>query len=141
MEEIGKVIEIKETIAKIEITPSEGCAHCSQANICNPLGRNKKVIELNNNIQAQVGDWVKIEIKEKHRILSLLLVLGVPVMLFVVGVFLGGRLRNDKSSAILAGVGLFLGFLVVKIINNYLTKKGKSLAYIKEKISAPNHCN
>ncbi|MEO0091829.1 MAG: SoxR reducing system RseC family protein [candidate division WOR-3 bacterium] len=135
MEEVGKIIEVKGTIAKIEITPTGGCAHCSQAKICNPLGNNKKVIELNNSIDAQVGDWVKIEIKEKHRVLSLLLVLGLPVMLFLIGVFLGKHLGGDKSSAILGGVGLALGFFVVKIINSYIIKKGKSLAEIKEKVN------
>ncbi|MCX7785163.1 MAG: SoxR reducing system RseC family protein [candidate division WOR-3 bacterium] len=138
MEEIGKIIEIEGTTAKIEITPSGGCAHCTQANICNPLGKNKKVIELQNNLNAQVGDWVKIEIKEKHRVLSLSLVLGLPVVLFLIGVFFGRKISSEKFSAILGGVGLGLGFLVVKIINNYLIKKGKSLATIKEKISPPN---
>ena len=134
MEEIGKVIEIIGETAKIEITPSGGCSHCSQANICNPFGSNKKIIELKNIINAQIGDSVKIEIKEKDRILSLSLLFGVPIVLFVSGVIIGQTISGDKLSAILGGAGFVFAFLLVKIINNYLEKKGKDLAVIKEKI-------
>ena len=134
MEEIGKVIEIRGETVKIEITPSGGCSNCSQANICNPFGQNKKVIELKNTINAQIGDFVKIEIKEKDRILSLSLLFGVPIVLFVSGVIIGQTISGDKLSAILGGAGFVFAFLLVKIINNYLEKKGKDLAVIKEKI-------
>jgi sigma-E factor negative regulatory protein RseC len=134
MEEIGKVIEIIGDSLKIEITPSGGCSQCSQVNVCNPFGQNKKVIELENTINAQVGDSIRLEIKEKNRILSLALLFGLPTVLFVVGVIIGQIVGGDKISAILGGVGLLLAFLILIIINRYLIKKGKNLVCIKEKI-------
>lgn len=134
MEEIGKVIEIIGDLVKIEITPSGSCSQCSQVNICNPFGQNKKVIELKNTIEAQVGDSVRLEIKEKNRILSLSLLLGLPTVLFVIGIFIGQIVGGDEISAILGGVGLLLAFLILLIINRYLIIKRKNLVWIKEKI-------
>lgn len=134
MEEIGKIIELKDNIALIEITPTSACSHCGQANLCNPSGKNKKVIELPNKINAQVGDWVKVETKEKNRILSMLLVLGLPIILFVIGVFIGAHISGETLSAIMGGVGLLLAFIIVKIVNNYLVRNKKNLATIKEKV-------
>jgi positive regulator of sigma E activity len=139
MEEIGKIVGLVGTKAKIEINTKAACSHCAQANICNPLGQNKKEIELKNTLNAQVGDWVKIEIKEKNRIASLLVVLGIPIFLFVTGVIIGNIISGDKMSAILGGVGLLLAFLIVKLINNYLIRKDTDLAVIKEKVN-PESC-
>lgn len=132
MQEIGKIIAIIGDTAKIEITPSGGCAHCAQFNLCNPLGQNKKVIELKNTINAQVGDIVKIEIGEKSRALSIALVFGLPVLLLIVGLVIGNFLSNEKLSALLGGCGLVLAMCLLKIIDNRLKKKGKHLAIIKE---------
>lgn len=137
MDEIGKIIELKDDIAVIEITPSSGCSRCAQVNICNPFGKNKKVIELPNVINGQINDWVKIEIKEKNRVLSILLVFGLPILLFLIGVFIGTKTAGDNAGAILGGIGLILAFVIIKIINNYLNRKNKNLACIKEKID-PN---
>jgi sigma-E factor negative regulatory protein RseC len=136
MEEIGKIIEQKDQEVKIEITPVGGCAHCSQSNICNPFGQNKKVIELKNTINAQIGDWVKIEITEKNRIASVLIILGIPIIFFLIGIIIGHEISGDKMSAILAGLGLIIAFTIVKFINNYWLRKNKEFAIIKEKIKS-----
>lgn len=137
MEETGRIIEINNNIAKIEITPTSACANCGQKSVCHGFGEKKKVIELSNNINTQVGDWVKIEIKEKNRILSTLLVLGLPIILFIIGVIIGSQISGDKLSVILGGTGLVLAYIILKIVNNYLVRKGKTLASIKEKIEPP----
>jgi len=69
MEEVGKITELIGTKAKIEITPSSLCGKCAQEKVCNPFGQNKKLIELNNTVNGQIGDLVKIEIKRKARFL------------------------------------------------------------------------
>lgn len=134
MEEIGKVIELIGEKVKIEITPAKACCHCSQVNICNPFGQNKKVIELKNTINAKVGDSVVLEIKEKNRILALSLLFGLPTVLFVAGIIIGQFIDGDKISAIFGGVGLLIAFLILMIINRYLISKEKSLVCIKRRL-------
>ncbi|MBS4015771.1 MAG: SoxR reducing system RseC family protein [Candidatus Latescibacteria bacterium] len=136
MEEVGKIIELVNDKARIEITPSGGCNHCTQAHICNPFGKNKKIIELPNSINAQVNDLVKIEIKDKNRFLSILLVLGLPILLFLIGIIIGNRISGDALAALFGGIGLLLAFIIVKIVNNYLLRTNKNLACIKEKIES-----
>lgn len=136
MEEIGKIIALANGKARIEITPSGGCNHCAQAQICNPFGKNKKIIELPNTINAQVNDLVKIEIKDKNRILSILLVFCLPILLFLIGVVIGNQNAGNTSAALFGGIGLLLAFIIVKIINNYFLRKNKNLAYLKEIIES-----
>lgn len=138
MEEIGKIIELKDNIAVIEITPTDGCARCSQVNICHPAGKSKKTIELPNTINAQVNDWVKIEISEKHRALAIFLVLGLPILLLLSGVLVASYFKTDLLVFMGGTIGLLIGFIIVKIINNSLARKGKNLAYLKEKIPCPS---
>lgn len=135
MEEIGKIIELIGNKAKIEIATSSTCGHCGQKSVCHSFGENKKIIELNNDINAQVDDWVKIDIKGKNQVLSILLVLGLPILLFLIGVFIGYYISGDKLAAILGGAGLLLAFTILKLINNYLISTNKSLASIKEKVN------
>jgi sigma-E factor negative regulatory protein RseC len=134
MEETGKIIELVGTKAKIEITPSSMCGNCTQAKICNPFSQNKKVIELNNTINGHIGDIVIIEIIEKKRFLATLLVFGLPTLLFVIGVIIGQKIGGDKLAAIFAGAGLVVAYIIIKIINNVIVKKGTDLVKIKENL-------
>ena len=110
------------------------CGNCTQEKICNPFGSNKKVIELNNTINGHIGDIVIIEIIEKNRFLTTLLVFGLPTLLFVIGVICGQKIGGDKLAAIFAGAGLLIAFIIIKIVNNVLIKKGTDLVKIKENI-------
>jgi positive regulator of sigma E activity len=136
MEEVGRIIELVNDKARIEITPSGACNHCAQAHICNPFGKNKKIIELPNSINAQVNDLVKIEIRDKDRFLSILLVLGLPILMFLAGIIIGNKIYGDSAAAILGGIGLLLAFIIIKVVNNYLLRTNKNLACIKEKIAS-----
>ncbi len=136
MEETGKVIDLINDKVKIEITSSRVCTHCSQSNICNPFGPNKKIVELKNSVDAQIGDTVKIEITEKTRFVSILIVFGIPVLCFLIGIFIGYQIAGDNLSAILGGVGLIIAFVIVKLINNYWLKNKPAVAKIKEKVKS-----
>jgi len=134
MEETGKIIELIGTKAKIEITPSSLCGKCAQEKVCNPFGQNKKLIELNNTVNGQINDLVKIEIRAKSQVLTILLVFGLPALLFVIGVIIGQKIGGDKLATIFAGIGLIIAYVIVKIINNRIANKGNELARIIEKI-------
>lgn len=134
MEEVGRIVELVGSKVKIEITPSSICGNCTQAKVCNPFGQNKKLIELNNTVNGQINDLVKIEIKEKNQVMSTSLVFGLPTLLFVIGVIFGQKAGGDKLAAIFAGAGLVIAFIIIKIVNNVLIKKGTDLVKIKENL-------
>lgn len=134
MEENGKIIELTASGAKVCVTPSQVCGSCAQAKACATIGSKMKIILVNNPINAQVGDWVKIELKEKARTTSILLVFGLPILLLLIGVITGEVIGGDKLAAFLGGGGLIVAFIIVKIIDNYLTRKVNFLPTIIEKI-------
>jgi|UniRef100_A0A7C6A9C4 sigma-E factor negative regulatory protein RseC len=137
MEENGKVIELTENGAKVCVTPSQVCGSCVQAKACATIGAKTKIILANNPINAQVGDWVKIELKEKSRTTSILLVFGLPILALLFGIIVGEIVAGDKMATIFGGSGLIIALIVVKIVDNHLSQKANFLPTIIEKISDP----
>jgi positive regulator of sigma E activity len=89
-----------------------------------------------NKAGAGAGDVVELETVEGTGAKSNLLVFGIPVVLMVTGVLIGGLLlRKDLWSGILAGVGLALGLGVVKIIDIAVNRSGKSLPVIARRMT------
>jgi len=137
VEDNGKIIELTAEGAKVEIVPRPICGACAVANACAAIGLKTKIVLAKNPIAAQVGDLVKLETKEKNRTLSILLVFGLPIVFLLVGIIIGEIIAGDKLAAILGGGGLLLAFLIAKIIDTHLAKKGTFLPMIIEKISSP----
>ena len=135
MEENGKVIELLANEAKVEVMPSAICSHCGSADACGSLGAKTKVVLAKNPIGAKLGDLVKIEIKEKNRLASILLLFGLPITLLLVGIIIGEVISGDKLAAILGGSGLVIAFIIVKIIDRLAGRKDNFLPTIIEKIS------
>jgi positive regulator of sigma E activity len=71
-----------------------------------------------NKTGAAAGDTVEFETVEGTGAKSNLVVFGIPVLPMLTGVLVGGlAIRKDLWSGILAGVGLALGFGIVKIVD------------------------
>ncbi len=135
MEENGKVIEVLANEVKVEVMPSAICSHCGSADTCGSLGSKTKVVLAKNLIGAKVGDIVKLELKEKARATSILLVFGLPISLLLVGIIIGEVISGDKLAAILGGAGLVIAFIIVKMIDRLVGRKENFLPTIVEKIS------
>ncbi|MEO0131992.1 MAG: SoxR reducing system RseC family protein [candidate division WOR-3 bacterium] len=135
MIEKGKVIKVSEGKITVAIMTTSDCAHCSKTHICNLFGENKRIIELYKTIPVREGNEVVIEISHKYQLLSIFLIFCVPVILFVIGVVWGAILQNELFSLIFGGVGFILGFTIVKLINNYLSKINSKIAKIIKVLS------
>ncbi len=135
MEENGKVIELTYNRAKVAVEPSPICGSCAAADACAAIGSKTKIVLANNLINAKVGDLVKIDLKEKSRTTSILLVFGLPITFLFVGIIIGEVISGDKLAAILGGIGIIIAFIIVKIIDLWVGKKATFLPTIIEKIS------
>ncbi|MEO0092960.1 MAG: SoxR reducing system RseC family protein [candidate division WOR-3 bacterium] len=138
MEENGRIVEITAEGAKVEVVPTSICGSCVSASICAALGSKTKIVLASNPINAQVGDLVKIEIKEKSRTTSFLLVFGLPILGLLIGIILGEIIDGDRLAVILGGSGLLLALVFLKIIDTRLSKKENFLPTVVEKISENN---
>jgi sigma-E factor negative regulatory protein RseC len=131
MRETGKVVSTKNDRAEVEVAARGECEHCTAHGICNWTGTSLRKVLAVNRAGAAAGDVVELETVEGDGAKSNLLVFGIPVLLMFAGVLIGGLvLHKDVWSGILAGVGLALGFGIVKIIDTAVNRSGRSLPVI-----------
>jgi sigma-E factor negative regulatory protein RseC len=131
MRETGKVVSTRNDRAEVEVAARGECEHCTAHGICNWTGTSLRKVLAVNKVGAGAGDVVELETVEGTGAKSNLLVFGVPVVLMVTGVLIGGLLlREDLWSGILAGVGLALGLGIVKMVDIAVNRSGKSLPVI-----------
>jgi positive regulator of sigma E activity len=131
MRETGKIVNTKNDRAEVEVAAKGECEHCTAAGICNWTGTSLRKVLAVNKVGAAVGDVVELESIEGTGAKSNLLVFGIPVLLMFAGVLVGGLvMHKDTWSGILAGVGLVLGFGIVKAIDVSVNRTGRSLPVI-----------
>jgi len=131
MRETGKVVSTNNDRAEVEVAAKGECEHCTAHGICNWTGTSVRKVLTVNKVGAGVGDMVELETVEGSGAKTNLLVFGIPVALMFAGVLIGGLvLRKDMWSGILAGVGLALGFGIVKIVDMAVNRSGRSLPVI-----------
>jgi len=131
MRENGKVVSTRNDRAEVEVAAKGECERCSAHSLCNWTGTRVRKVLAVNKVGVGIGDDVELEIREGTGARTNLLIFGVPVLLMLAGVLVGGLiLRKDAWSAILAGVGLALGFGIVKAIDVSVNRSGRSLPVI-----------
>ncbi len=137
MRESGKVLRTQNDRAEVEVAAKGECEHCTAHGLCNWTGTNLRKVLAVNKAGAGAGDVVELETVEGTGAKSNLLVFGIPVVLMVTGVLIGGLLlRKDLWSGILAGVGLVLGLGIVKIFDIAVNRSGRSLPVIVRRMTA-----
>ena len=135
MRENGKVVSTNNDRAEVEVAARGECEHCTAHGICNWTGTTTRKVLTVNKVGARTGDVVELETVEGTGAKSNLLVFGIPVVLMVAGVLVGGLvLRKDLWSGILAGVGLALGLGIVKVIDIAVNRSGRGLPVIVRRI-------
>jgi positive regulator of sigma E activity len=131
MRETGKVVSTRNDRAEVEVAARGECEHCTAAGICNWTGTSLRKVLAVNRVGAVAGDVVELETVEGTGAKSNLMVFGIPVLLMLAGVLVGGlALRKDLWSGILSGVGLVVGLGIVKIIDIAVNRSGRSLPVI-----------
>ena len=137
MRETGRVVSTKNERAEVEVAARGECEHCTAHGICNWTGTSLRRVLAVNKAGAASGDAVELESVEGTGAKSNLVVFGIPVLLMLAGVLVGGlAMRKDVWSGILAGVGLALGFGIVKIIDIAVNRTGRSLPVVVRRLSA-----
>jgi positive regulator of sigma E activity len=137
MRETGKVVSTKNDRAEVEVAAKGECEHCTAHGICNWTGTSLRKVLAVNKVGAGTDDVVELETVEGSGAKTNLLVFGIPVVFMFAGVLIGGLvLRKDAWSGILAGVGLALGFGIVKIIDVSVNRSGRSLPVVTRRMSA-----
>lgn len=130
MREKGEVIETTQSSAKVLLQSCETCKTCSASYLCRPSG-DDRVIEAKNSIGAHSGDEVYVEISAKTGFLALFLLFGLPVILGLIGLLLGVQ-YSDTHSLVFGVIGLTVGLIIAKVVNNMISKNQKFLPRVTE---------
>lgn len=133
MIETGIIIKTNGKTATVRIDKAQACSHCKSKCI---ESNGSMVTEALNPIGANVGDMVRLEVNPKTALSASLMVFGLPLSAFFVGVLVANRLTDNQIYIMLVGFIMFLLTLIpVKAYDNYLKKSGVCSITITEIIS------
>ncbi|MCI1931235.1 MAG: SoxR reducing system RseC family protein [Clostridia bacterium] len=117
MAEIGKVIGFKGDLAIIEMKRLEACAKC-RACIAGMEGKSM-FIEAENACNAEVDDWVEVELTPRGFMTAVLVMYGIPFVGFMIGVALGyvvvaplvaSFMNRDLATCLVGILGALIAF-------------------------------
>ena len=86
MAEKGIVTELKGELAVIKMKRTEACAKC-RACIAG-MSEKEMVMEADNQCNAQVGDWVELELVDNGFFFAVMIMYGIPLVAFLAGILL-----------------------------------------------------
>ncbi|UCF65380.1 MAG: SoxR reducing system RseC family protein [bacterium] len=81
--EMGQVIRIEEEKADILLHSGEVCSHCSVLFSCTTAASADRIMTFENSLNARLDDRVEIELSEKTRIYSALLIFFMPSLFII----------------------------------------------------------
>jgi len=139
MQHLGKVLAIEGKQARVQIAKSSECATCKACEMFDTQGQ----IELlaRNDIQAKIGDLVKIEIAPAQVIGNSLLIFVFPIIFLIIGywggLYLGGSplFSAVKSSGEGAGIigalsALIISFILIFVYDKFYSKRNRTTAWL-----------
>ncbi|MBN1998461.1 SoxR reducing system RseC family protein, partial [candidate division KSB1 bacterium] len=107
----GEIVSINEEFATVKLFKGEHCKGCKG---CDAHGVRDMTVVAENDIQAQVGDSVIIEISPRHIIGYSFLIFIFPVFCMIAGYFAGHLF--DREGEIIGAAGAFIALIFALII-------------------------
>jgi len=126
IEHVGTVVEVEGDRAMVELETNESCGSSAACGCCSAMqsGRRRLQVERNG---LQAGDSVEVTMPAASGYLSALVVFGLPLVLFLVGILVGGQFEpaggaNDMATIIGGVAGLALAAVIAMIVNRALSR-------------------
>lgn len=109
---VGVVTRIEKSIAHVRFQRSKQCEHCGA---CMSLGDQEMELSVENTLNAEVGDRVRIELSPRRVVQASLIAYAIPLILLLLGVWLGSKMHDLVGLA--CGVGACaLAFLILRAL-------------------------
>ncbi len=124
MQEEGKVISIEKDRAYVQIEIGKACNECKACDRSTPI-----ILEANNFIGANVGQWVKLETKIMTKVKGITFYLILPPLVLAFGIIAGSLIANyfslHKFGEIIGVILGLLLFVLSLLFACWLDKKDK----------------
>lgn len=119
----GLVHEIKGDLAYVTIHRKEACGECRAC--FSGMMKTEMEIQAKNLCDAEVGDWVELELQDNAFFNAVLIMYGLPFVFFILGVVVGyygvpklvPGINPVLPSLVLGVLGIFLTMLWIKSKN------------------------
>lgn len=130
---MGKVVEVRGHVAKVQFTSKEACAHCSARIMCYFTPGDKVFTEAVNNEGARVGDLVRVEVDPKRSLFTGLLIFIFPIIVFIL-VYLALRtiVQNENYGVIGGVTSLVVYFVFLKKLETWFANRGSFRPIVRD---------
>lgn len=128
IEDIGKVVQVIDDKAYVEVERSSACAQCGLQEAEELATGGKVVFEAYNLAGAKSGDRVKVQVRTGAYMRASLYIYGIPVLFLIIGAIAGAyaatilRKSSDTISALFAMGGLVVGFIILFLLRKRSNK-------------------
>ncbi len=117
MSENGKIVELKDDMAVINIVRNEACGNCKA---CDKGQDNIMIMTAKNECNGKVGDIVSVELEVNKLIFATFILYGVPLITMVLGVVVGSLIFNNELLSFFLGIiFLLLTYGVIKFSEKF----------------------
>jgi positive regulator of sigma E activity len=146
MKRNGIILEVRDDEALVSLSGAGECDGCEARSACFSLSGGKSSNPeswMRNEAEAQVGDFVELELAPAASLAMITSTFLLPVMLLTAGYFFMMN-ETDSVRAIGAGVGLLAGIAAAIVINRRLGSKknfNMRMTRIIEKADCPSSGN
>lgn len=122
MAEKGQVIELKNNLAIVKMSRTEACAKCGACK--SGSIENEMMIEAKNLCEADMGDWVEIDLQSQDFLKAIAIMYGIPLITLMLGFVLGYIcFSNEFISFNLGLLFMVLSYLWIKQKEPYWRKQ------------------
>ena len=114
----GKIIEVHEDHVIVEVSPRpecDGCHACKSLLDGEKKSEKKKITALKAGFDPKVGDEVILDTNPGEGSIAAILIFGVPMAAFFMGIYLSPPLLSYLNIATTEGTRLIVGFIFISI--------------------------
>lgn len=127
--EEGIVISASNGYAEVLLNKNRNCSECAASVLCKPKDNNYSTIKVIDPFNTKPGDYIKISVSGKSILKTSILIYGISLILFLVGMFAAYFLLKDFRYAEI--ISFFSGLLTAYIYLIILKKKRTTYLYPK----------
>lgn len=125
VERAGKVIGFEGADALVRLENASGCGTCGSRGSCGSAGRAPQVIRVALPGRSQLGDRVTVSMSSSSITLAALLGYLLPPACLLAGAVAGAvNVGGDEAAVAGAGIGLFIGLLLARLISRFALGNG-----------------
>lgn len=133
LQETGTVISLHDEMIKIKFARND---HCKTCKLCDTFGSGSMCVMARNNINAEVGDQVRVHIEPGNVVKNAFIIFIFPLFMMFTGYFIGQSLDHalyipqEECGILGAFLFFFISLGLLKLYDNSVSKRKQTVSRI-----------